>query len=194
MTPRFTGAEALAGGNSMKACLLLIPVLFVLGCGEGKTPQTAGGGGSHPLSAFVLPADPGAGVGVEAAKAAAPNGEAMVVGRVSDVVKGLAAFQLTDPGLDYCGYGADTMDDCDTPWDYCCTSSDEVRAKTLLVELRGKDGQPIEAESLPDLRLLDLVVAKGAMVKDENGNVKLLADGFFRRERPQLRDGLSWPR
>ena len=49
------------------------------------------------------------------------------------------------------------------------------------------------ADALPGLRLLDRIAVKGKLVHDAHGNATILADGWFRRDRPPLRDGLRWP-
>ena len=64
---------------------------------------------------------------------------------------------------------------------------------TLNVEARGSDGKLLKAGSLPGLRLLDLVVARGKVEKDAHGNVTVVTTGWFTRERPKLPDGLEWP-
>lgn len=64
---------------------------------------------------------------------------------------------------------------------------------TVSVVAHGADGKPLKASGLPGLRLLDLVVAKGRIAKDEQGNVTVVASGWFTRERPTLPDGLHWP-
>jgi hypothetical protein len=69
-----------------------------------------------------------------------------------------------------------------------------VAVATLNVEARGPDGKPLKADSVPGLRLLDLVVAKGKVEKDDHGNVTVVATGWFSRERPELPDGLDWPK
>jgi hypothetical protein len=46
---------------------------------------------------------------------------------------------------------------------------------------------------MPSLRLLDLLVVKGTVEKDEHGNVTVVAVGWHRRERPDLPEGLHWP-
>jgi hypothetical protein len=68
-----------------------------------------------------------------------------------------------------------------------------VAVATISVEARGADGKPLRADALPGLRLLDLVVAKGKVEKDEHGNVTVVTTGWFSRERPKLPDGLRWP-
>jgi len=84
-------------------------------------------------------------------------------------------------------------DGCTTPWDYCCEDSGTRAEHTLLLEFHGEGETPVAVNSLPGLRLLDLVVAKGRLTHDEHGNVSLVATGWLRRERPELREGLDWP-
>ena len=73
----------------------------------------------------------------------------------------------------------------------CCISGPVKAAGTMTVEARA-DGAVVKATP-KDLRLLDTVVVMGRIEKDEHGNVTVLADGWFRRERPALPDGLNWP-
>jgi hypothetical protein len=68
-----------------------------------------------------------------------------------------------------------------------------VAVATINVQARGPDGKLLQAESLPGLRLLDLVVVKGKVEKDAQGNVAVVTTGWFSRERPKLPDGLDWP-
>jgi len=68
-----------------------------------------------------------------------------------------------------------------------------VAVATISVEARGPDGRPLKADTVPGFRLLDLVVAKGKVEKDEHGNVTVVATGWFTRERPKLPEGLHWP-
>lgn len=171
--------------------IALTALVFLAACGreEPASPTESKAAGAD-LSKFALAADPGQAISVFDAK----KGDAdtvVVVGRIQDVTKGYAAFKLIDTSLDYCGMGSST-DDCPTPWDYCCTPKDEIAAATLLVEAQD-NGKIIKSKGLAGLRLLDLVVVKGKRVKDEHGNVRVLAEGWYRRERPELREGLRWP-
>jgi len=120
-----------------------------------------------------------------------PGEEVVVEGRISNVVKGFATFNLVDAELYYCGKGQ-AADECKTPWDYCCVDAGERAAATLSVDARGADGKVL-AGALPGLRLLDLVVVKGRLEKDDHGNVTVVATGWFTRERPELPDDLHWP-
>ncbi len=140
---------------------------------------------------LALASDPGAALSVKAAKEKGHGEEVVVEGRVQEIVKGLAVFRLIDASLDYCGQRPGTMTD-DTPWDYCCETPETRTAATLTVESRGPDGR-VRAGAMPSLRLLDLVAVKGRAEKDEHGNVTVVTTGWFRRERPDLPDGLHWP-
>jgi len=171
---------------------LILPLLAA--CAKEPGPPPAAGKPAAPgMERYVLASDPGAALPVAEAKKSAPSGEAVVVGRIRAIGKGHALFQLTDDTLDYCGRGKDPMDKCPTPWDYCCLDQGDVNAKTLVVEIRGADGAPLATPSLPGLRLLDLVAAKGQLSKDDHGNFVLVATGYYRRERPALGDHVEWP-
>ena len=178
--------------------LVLLP-LFALAlltaCGS-EAPSSGGGdtttGDADAVdSGFLLTSAPGEGMAVLDAKAKAEGDEVVVVGRVSDIAKGYAAFTLTDDSVPYCGKGEEDCG-CPTPWDYCC-EEEAAKAGRMPVELRDAKGEPVAAETT-GLRLLDLVVVKGTLAKTESGGLMILAkDGWFRAERPKLPDGLQWP-
>jgi hypothetical protein len=168
----------------MKALVTCL-VLVTLACGKKEVEKP-------PAVAvdLALAADPGTAPSVKQAKEEGRGEEAVVVGRISNIVKGLATFNLVDESLPRCGPG--NMPDCKTPWDYCCELADVRAAATLTVEARGPDGRTL-AGAMPTLRLLDLVAVKGRIEKDKHGNVTVVANGWFRRERPDLPEGLIWP-
>lgn len=167
-------------------CLALLP----LACGK-EEPVTLKPGETLTLKF----ADPGPAVSVKKAKEMGPGEEVVVVGRVSNMVKGLNAYNLVDDELYYCGKGS-AEDQCKTPWDYCCVDAGERAAATISVELRGPDGKILPvgpAHVVPPLRLLDLVAVKGKIEKDEHGNVTIVETMRFVREQPKLPDDLHWP-
>jgi len=172
----------------------LIPTLLVLAaCAkEEAAPPPSGASRGPSLERFNLAEDPGGGIAVLEARKTA-DGDVVVVGRVGWIVKGYGSFQLVDESLAYCGAGGDSMDDCSTPWDYCCISKDEKNAATLVVEAHDEAGRPVKTDALPGLRLLDLVAVKGKLTRDAHGNPIVVATGWHRRERPDLREGLHWP-
>jgi hypothetical protein len=168
------------------AALAAVP----LACGKEKAPKPPPAP-AGPTLELTLSGDPGTALSVMEAKAKGSGEEVTVVGRISTIVKGRGVFNLVDEELYYCGKGG-AEDLCKTPWDYCCVAGEEVAAGTLSVEVRGPDGKP-RAGSMPSLRLLDLLVVKGTVEKDEHGNVTVVAVGWHRRERPDLPEGLHWP-
>jgi hypothetical protein len=158
---------------------VLCVALLVVACGKKEE--------APPAVVTLKFADPGPGVSVKKAKEMGSGEEVVVEGRVSNIVKGVAAYNLVDDELYYCGRGG-AEDECKTPWDYCCVDAGERAAATLSVEHRGPDGK-----RLPTIRLLDLVAVKGKIEKDEHGNVTIVETARFVRERPKLPDDLHWP-
>ncbi|MFK7739263.1 MAG: hypothetical protein AB8H80_02985 [Planctomycetota bacterium] len=179
------------------AASLLALALFAVtpACSEAESNKDDGKGDSaaaSPLAAAVLKTDPGEALTVLAAKEAGAGKGIVVHGRVQDITDGFAMFKLIDKSLDYCGE-INKEDKCGTPWDYCCDAPEEIIRTTLLVELRDDKGMPHEVDALPNTRLLDHVKVTGDMIKDEHGNLVLLAKGMFRVERPTLGDHVTWP-
>jgi hypothetical protein len=175
-----------------RSCFLWI--LSCAACSEARSPDATESAAMAPeLQAFVLVADPGEAKAVAAAKEAGPQDHVVVQGRIASVVPRFAVFTLMDQSLPYCGE-TNKEDDCKTPWDYCCEPRDTRTRLSLLVELRGVDGNPLQASGLPGLRLLDLVKVRGQLGKDEHRNLVLIADGVFRVERPEMPDHVGLPR
>lgn len=183
----------------MTRSLLALTTAFLLAaCGAEKAPTTTPsdtGSGTTPAKAqdgLLLAEKPADAVPVNDAKGKTEGDEVVVVGRVSDIAKGYAAFTMTDASVPYCGEG-EAQCGCPTPWDYCC-EEERAKASRLPVELRDAKGEPI-ATNDTGLRLLDLVVVRGTLAKTESGGLMILAkDGWFRAERPDLPDGLLWPK
>ena len=121
-----------------------------------------------------------------------PGAEVAIVGRVQEISPGgMAVFHLVDDSIAYCGRGQEECG-CVTPWDYCCEEP-AMRAARMAVELRDKAGKIVKQDDL-GLRLLDLVAVKGTLEKTEEGGLYLVTkDGWFRRDRPTLPEGLEWP-
>jgi hypothetical protein len=176
--------------------LLVASVVALAACGKDPVPSAATGGGAAApagaVSRFALGKDPGEAQSVDQALKSAPKDAVVVVGRVRDLTPGFAAFTLVDAGLDFCGHGADTMENCPTPWDYCCIPAEDVAARTIPVAVKEK-GDVAAVPKLPELRRLDLVVVTGRLVKDEHGSVALEATGWHRRERPDIPSSVVFP-
>ena len=147
---------------------------------------------SAAAQALALASDPGAALAVAKAKADGPNENVTVEGRLYDITKGYAVMRIMDLGMDYCGE-INKEEKCPTPWDFCCDTKDDIAAGSLLVEARDDAGKPIQTPALPNLRLLDKVKVTGKLVKDDFGNLVLLASGMFRSDRPLAPDYVKWP-
>jgi hypothetical protein len=167
-------------------------VLVIAACGGDKEPASPETKPAAKSPDLLLTSDPGDALTVAEARDAAPREGVAVIGRVATIVDGLAAFQLVDESLEYCGQ-VNKEDKCGTPWDYCCYQAEERAAHTAVVEVRGADGEVLDMDALPGLRLLDLVVVKGDLIKDEQGNVTVVATGWYRRTRPELADWVELP-
>lgn len=159
---------------------------FLAGCGA----PDAGPSPAPSSPSWRLAADPGAAVDVAAARARGAADDVVVVGRVREITKGLAAFTLVDLSQKYCGQTE--MEGCPTPWDYCCTPKEELARHMIGVSVRV--GADVALGDLTqDLRNLDVVAVRGRLVKAQD-EVFLHATGWFVRERPKLPDGLEFPR
>jgi hypothetical protein len=130
---------------------------------------------------FYLAAPPSGAVDVAAARAAAQDGQPVVVrgvvgGTEQPFVAGLAAFTLVDPALKSCvgdGMG------CATPWDYCCVDPKKVMESSVTVELReGANPLPHTAQGFHGLDPLTTVIVQGTAERDERGNVTVVASGL----------------
>jgi hypothetical protein len=141
---------------------------------------------------LALTADPGAALAVAKVKADGPKDEVTVEGRLYKITKGYAAMRIMDLTMDYCGE-INKEENCPTPWDYCCNTKGDIAAGSLLVEARNADGKPLKTPALPNLRLLDKVKVTGKLIKDDHGNLVLLASGMFRSDRPTVPDFVKWP-
>jgi hypothetical protein len=168
--------------------------LFLSGCGAepaGSPPSSsAPTTGAAPVS-YLLKADLPDTIPVMDALKGTEGQEVAVTGKVQKKVKGRALFYLTDASIQDCTE-CGMPGGCKKPWDYCCHIK-EMKAGTIVVELRGSDGKPVPVADL-GLRELDLVAVKGTLTKGEGGRMMLLAkDGWFVRKRPDLSSSLEWP-
>lgn len=179
MTPRLLARPLLSA-----LLLLALP-----SCGEtpAEPPPPARAGAPSRL----LAAEPAGAVPVLEALSR-PVGETVtVVGRLQKKHATLASFRLTDDKVQDC-LRCGMPGGCKTPWDYCC-HKDEMLKSSLTAELRDAQGRPVPVEGW-GIRELDLVVVRGVLAKGDGSRpLLLIQDGWFRRERPEVPDGLKWP-
>lgn len=171
--------------------LLLLPLLplALSSCGEPASEPPAPARAGAPSR--LLASEPAGAVPVLEALSR-PVGETVtVVGRLQKKHATLASFRLTDDKVQDC-LRCGMPGGCKTPWDYCC-HKDEMLKSSLTAELRDAAGRPVPVEGW-DIRELDLVVVRGVLAKGDGSRpLLLIQDGWFRRERPDVPDGLKWP-
>jgi hypothetical protein len=172
--------------------LLLLPLLAACGGEDAASPGRAVEvAGATPASSLALAQDLPDAIPVLEAMGGQEGQDVAVVGRLQSKVKGRAIFHIVDDSVPDC-LRCGMKDACKTPWDYCCKEK-EMKAASMLVEMRGADGQPLRIAG-PGLRELDLVALKGRLTKGADGRLMLLASGgWFVRERPEVSRRVKFP-
>jgi hypothetical protein len=173
-------------GSLLAASLVLAVVLA--GCDNDTTAtrSAATAPGEALPAGLVLAAAPAGAKDVVAVRNAAKAGDEVVVrGRVggsrTPVVDGRATFQLVDASLKACGEGT-AMDECKTPWDYCCSEPKEIAAHSATVQVVGPDGRPLRAalSGVGGLKPLSEVTVKGTVAKAaDSGSLVVNASGIY---------------
>lgn len=161
---------------ALPSSLLLV---FLSACGGESAP--AAPASDVPESFYLASAPPSARPVGEIVAGAKDGDEVVITGRVGGAKKvfvdGFAAFTLIDAKVLPCGEGS--MDECETPWDYCCDTPEMLAANGVSVELVA-DGQPLHARArgFHGLDHLKTVVVAGKVARDPAGNVRVLASGL----------------
>jgi len=171
--------------------MALATVMTLAGCArEGANPNEEAAISSKPAEAtpppspelkpLVVKADPPPQpVGVTMAKeTSAQDEDVVVIGRLKDFVAGKAAFTMVDGSIPSC---KEDMDECETPWDYCCTSPKKVAANSALVQLIGENGKALDGnlQGVNSIDHLSTVVVTGKAIKDDAGNLTIKADKVY---------------
>lgn len=156
-TDRPTRIPARTSRSAALPCAAIAAALVLGACGqESARPPSAAAGtaadaraGGNAAAAAGLPEGlivrgPAQGQHVIAAKAAARQGEEIVVvgrigGSTTPFLADRAVFTIVDPALVSCADMSDP-DHCATPWDYCCEDRAKMRAGMATVEVVGADG------------------------------------------------------
>lgn len=163
---------------------LMLGGILMLGCTrQNEQPQT--GATSNPersTEGVLLTEEPdGAKTVIEVRESAKDQDEVVIVGRIGGslepFVEGRAAFTIVDQTLKAC---SDIPgDNCETPWDYCCETSNLPGAQAL-VKFVDADGNLIaeNAKQWLKLKVLQTVVVKGKAQR-EDGNLTVLATSLY---------------
>lgn len=181
--------------------LICLGLLFgVIGCSEQSptTTQTTEdhdhdhGEGGHieaPVAPsadgekYILSAAPSDFQNVIAARESVKNDDEVVLfgqigGSHDPWVEDRAMFTIVDDSLKSC----DEIpgDTCPKPWDYCCETP-KLKNATALVKVVDEQGEPVktDARELLGVRELTSVIVKGKALRDDAGNLTVLATGVF---------------
>jgi len=176
-----------------KASLWVTFVLAVLaiptmtGCRKSDDPEEAAGAASAaslPAGLF-LAAAPGEPVPVKQAKAQAREGDEVVVravvgGEVNVFVDGRAIMKVIDTEMKNLCLSED--DGCKTPWDYCCSTTEELqphRATVRVVDAEGKTLK-VSLKGAGQIEEMKTLVVKGVVAKgSDEKNLVIDAKGIY---------------
>jgi len=168
---------------------LLLSPAWTSGCQQSRSdssysPKTAGE--PRDGAKYLLAAEPADAKGVIQIREKAKDGDAVVIiGRVGGskepCVKGRAAFTIVDPSYQSCDQRGEM---CETPWDYCHATKDEMTRATAMVKLVDDRGKTLaqDAHELLGIQPLQTVVVQGRSKRDDNGNLTVLAEGIYIRQ------------
>jgi len=168
--------------------ILAVVIAAAVGCSQGTTPS---GNGQGPPAVqaegrkYLLASEPAGARGVLETRQQAKDGDEIVlVGRIAGskapFVEGRASFTVADLKIEPCP----DAEGCPTPWDCCCTPSEQLLPALAQVKLVGADGKtlPVGAKELLGIKELTVVVVKGKANRDEKGNLTVVASGLFARK------------
>ena len=161
----------------MKKTLLFLA--FLVACGGEEAPDVVVVSTSKPVGKMA--ADPGTAFSVADAKEELPTEEIIVVGRIHRMVKGYATFTLMDDKLDFCGE-VQKEDTCKTPWDYCCSTTEELRQHRATVKVVDAEGKTLKVDlkSAGQIEELKTLVVKGMVAEgSDQKNLIIEAKGIY---------------
>jgi hypothetical protein len=172
--------------NPMTKLLVLLSLAPLFACSgkEESGPPSSVGVSASSLEPFLARTAPQGARPVAEVRASAKDGESVAVqGRAKDFVEGRAVVTVIDPSMPACDE-AGPMDDCPTPWDFCCDDPGDIAAASATIELRDQQGPLRQSlKGLGGLNYLDTVVALGEVEKDEAGNLTVIARSLYVEKR-----------
>ena len=145
--------------------LLSTICLFSLSCRDSKDSQTETSSAAIPDSLFLAAAPTGVQT-VSSLKEKAKEGDEVVIktvvgGREKVFVNNRAVMTVIDVAVENPCTKED--DHCATPWDYCCTPSEQLIPHLASVQIVGADNQPltIDLNTVDKLKPMNVVVIQG---------------------------------
>lgn len=166
--------------------LVLSAQAWIAGCQQKPSPSPETSAGKDREGArYLLSTEPANATGVIQARGQAQDGDAIIViGRVGGskepCVRGRAAFTIVDPSYQSCDERGET---CETPWDYCHTTKEEMARATAMIKFVDGQGKTLSpgAQDFLGVQPLQTVVVQGRAKRDDTGNFTVLAEGIYIR-------------
>lgn len=120
---------------------------------------------------------------IDAKETAKPGDTIAIRGRIGGsarpFVDGRAVFTIVGRGPHACSDHAD--DQCKTPWDYCCTPRDELRAHSATIQIVDESGAPIRTDikGRRGIQELSDLTVVGKVVSTNGGSLIIKASGMY---------------
>jgi len=164
----------------------MLGLLFAVGCSQ-QGGETATPGPSANGLKYLLGQEPAEANDVVGVRETAKHGDAVVIvgrigGSANPWIEDRAAFSIVDRSLKAC---SDIPgDSCPIPWDYCC-ETDKLPTGTALVKVVDEQGKLVkeDARQLLGVKELATVVIEGKAERDKIGNLTILANGVFIKQK-----------
>ncbi len=165
-----------------KTALLLALASLLTSCQENAatiSPQPPPAA-SEALLAVFSAAPSGEPASIHQARATAKPGDTLtlkgrIMGSLKPFVEGRAAFILGDPEkLTPCNENPD--DGCDTPWDTCCDTAEDIKAGTATIQVVDSDGNVLKepVENVNGLKPLSTIIVSGTVAEGSNADLLVL--------------------
>ncbi len=106
------------------------------------------------------------------------------MGNVKPFVEGRAAFILADPSL-ITACSDNPGDECDTPWDACCDTSEDKKKAIATIQIVNTDGRVLKQgiEGTGGLVNLATVTVSGKVAEGSAGDVLIVNANALRVDR-----------
>jgi len=161
--------------------LATLCALLLAGCGDRESAADTGSPPSSPaLDAVFVDAAPADAKAIHVVRTTVKPGDeltvsGLVMGAMAPFVSGRAAFVLGDPEkLTPCNQRPD--DECETPWDACCDSKEDIRAGTATIQVIGDDKRVLKTsiEGANGLTKLSRVVVQGTVAEGSSADALVI--------------------
>jgi len=169
--------------------LAALAISTMIGCNKSDDTEQASDPGGASTASFpaglFLAAAPDEPVAVKQVKAQAREGDEVVVrvvvgGEVNVFVEGRAIVKVIDTEMKNLCLSAD--DNCRTPWDYCCSTAEELQPHRATVRVVDAVGETLKIglKGAGPIEELKTLVIKGVVARgSDEKNLVINAQGIY---------------